>query len=416
MIKPPTSGATTGVYSVNNVPQGSGPLVGIDGAYSSINTPNWRNLNPYQRATIWWNPFTYERRMHASSEGRAVAVNTYPLPNSTTSYTGPILKFPASYNVVNANGNITFPVTDAEQKALSRIQSRIANASVNLAQAYAERRQTVSMITNRINTFINAARRVRHGDFIGAGQGLLGYGPNPFSRNGPSHPQNLANHWLEFQYGWRPLLSDIYGGCQAIFNAWYANRPMYFSAAADAVGYIPQMLLKQGPMPSSGHHWEWRAAAISYSEHVRYVIQVEEDNTLLNAMASLGATNPALLAWELLPYSFVVDWFYPVGNFLQQLEYARGLVFRRGTVSHRKKLVGATFLKYVNDGTLQPGQSGFCAGGNGYLDYVHKDRVVLSGFPYARFPSFQPSLGVERALSAISLLTQVFTTGRTSRR
>jgi hypothetical protein len=30
----------------------------------------------------------------------------------------------------------------------------------------------------------------------------------------------------------------------------------------------------------------------------------------------LGLINPAVVAWELVPFSFLVDWFIPVGKFL----------------------------------------------------------------------------------------------------
>ena len=31
----------------------------------------------------------------------------------------------------------------------------------------------------------------------------------------------------------------------------------------------------------------------------------------------LGLVNPASVAWELIPFSFLVDWFLPVGKFLE---------------------------------------------------------------------------------------------------
>ena len=32
----------------------------------------------------------------------------------------------------------------------------------------------------------------------------------------------------------------------------------------------------------------------------------------------LSLDNPAVLAWEALPYSFVVDWFIPIGDYLNE--------------------------------------------------------------------------------------------------
>jgi hypothetical protein len=34
---------------------------------------------------------------------------------------------------------------------------------------------------------------------------------------------------------------------------------------------------------------------------------------------SLGLTDPLSVVWEIIPYSFVVDWFLPVGTYLENL-------------------------------------------------------------------------------------------------
>lgn len=46
---------------------------------------------------------------------------------------------------------------------------------------------------------------------------------------------------------------------------------------------------------------------------------------------SFGLINPAVLAWELIPFSFVVDWFAPIGNTLDALDAGVGVQFLSGT-------------------------------------------------------------------------------------
>lgn len=36
--------------------------------------------------------------------------------------------------------------------------------------------------------------------------------------------------------------------------------------------------------------------------------------------AKVGLTNPLSVAWELIPFSFVVDWFLPIGKYLDALD------------------------------------------------------------------------------------------------
>lgn len=52
---------------------------------------------------------------------------------------------------------------------------------------------------------------------------------------------------------------------------------------------------------------------ISHQESKRILALLTEVNT----PALAGLQDPLSVAWELLPYSFVLDWFIPVGNYLQ---------------------------------------------------------------------------------------------------
>jgi hypothetical protein len=50
-------------------------------------------------------------------------------------------------------------------------------------------------------------------------------------------------------------------------------------------------------------------------------------------MKTVGLLNPATVAWELVPYSFIADWFVPVGDYLTGLTADCGLVFKGGSVT-----------------------------------------------------------------------------------
>lgn len=58
----------------------------------------------------------------------------------------------------------------------------------------------------------------------------------------------------------------------------------------------------------------------------------------------LGLLNVAEIAWNLTPWSFVFDWFVPVGKFLQQQGFESGLTFVRGwkTVRIKHSISGST--------------------------------------------------------------------------
>jgi hypothetical protein len=56
---------------------------------------------------------------------------------------------------------------------------------------------------------------------------------------------------------------------------------------------------------------------VDFTDVVTVRALASADNPLSLQASQLGLDNPALLAWELLPYSFILDWYIPVSGFLQ---------------------------------------------------------------------------------------------------
>lgn len=130
------------------------------------------------------------------------------------------------------------------------------------------------------------------------------------------------------------------------------------------------------------------------------------EDAALDACKSTGISNPALLAWELLPYSFVVDWFIPVGNYLQNINASAGLRFVKGFRTTRSTFQGSA--SSTTDGSRWWLSGGFPARFDGAQLY----RESLTSFPTAKLPSFQMGLNLSQVTSGISLLTELFTRKR----
>lgn len=68
--------------------------------------------------------------------------------------------------------------------------------------------------------------------------------------------------------------------------------------------------------------------------------RIDPNATTLRTLNQLGLVNPASLAWELIPWSFVVDWFIPIGPLLSVLTAPAGLIFISGTDNFKVQLTG----------------------------------------------------------------------------
>lgn len=136
------------------------------------------------------------------------------------------------------------------------------------------------------------------------------------------------------------------------------------------------------------------------------------DSSIWNDASRLTSMNPAVILWELMPYSFVIDWFYDLGGYLEELEaaYLSGLTWLDGyeTWTHKHSArykVPGQVLTYDYAG--QRWKRTF---------YTHefteerqaKERRPLSSQPSPIPPGFKVDLGAARIASAAALLNQIF--------
>jgi hypothetical protein len=116
----------------------------------------------------------------------------------------------------------------------------------------------------------------------------------------------IAKRWLELQYGWLPLLKDIYGGAE--FLAHHLNVPLQRR-------YRVSRIVNGRAETAAPVNAKFKRAWCQDLVQIIAIVS-EKDVTQL-----AGLQDPASVAWELLPWSFVADWFIPIGSWLS----SRGL-------------------------------------------------------------------------------------------
>lgn len=124
------------------------------------------------------------------------------------------------------------------------------------------------------------------------------------------------------------------------------------------------------------------------------------NETLANA-ASIGLLNPAQVAWELVPYSFVVDWFLPVGSFLETLTDTAGLTFVSGVQTYR--VVSQFQSEFTPPSYSWPKWSGSFSATN-HIKAIQ--RQALGGWP-APLPYVKNPLSTIHVASGLALIRQL---------
>lgn len=131
--------------------------------------------------------------------------------------------------------------------------------------------------------------------------------------------KELANGWLELEFGWKPLIQDVYAAME-VYRTGIASRGQLVTAFGSKSGYY-----KPSPTKVSSMNGYSNLEANVLTDRVKSKAYGVVSNPAAFTLNQLGLANPALLAWQLLPFSFVVDWFLPISQILGVLTNRAGL-------------------------------------------------------------------------------------------
>lgn len=276
----------------------------------------------------------------------------------------------------------------ADRKALSRFYKQLRDSELNISVDVAEMNKTGKMISGMADRMVELARAVR--------------GKHRFKNDKDPH-KDISNAWLEYQYGVKPLLNTIYQG-----TTFLANKAKRFRVSVTGK-FIDEL---QG------------TTNIAYGlvnglvrEHIscrtKYVVDFQISNSAVFNASRIAKFNPIALAWELVPYSFVADWAFDLGSYLEDLEtsFGLGLTFVRGfkTQTYRHVCTVRVPIQYNKSGSqafrvhqdLIPG----------FSKVTGLNRSVLGAIPTPYAPSFDVKLGADRLMSAAALIGQLLNFG-----
>lgn len=291
-----------------------------------------------------------------------------------------------------ADNYCTTQIAQAVNSAREKLMAQLGESAL-MAVNYVERMSAVNMIHMRSLQLLRFSRALKRCDIFAAAKELNVKGPSslPSIKNGRwRRSRDYANAWLEFHFGWEPLIQDI-GNCVEILQGPVPGGKFY--ARGKRISIDKEFASRQttGYKECYVHRRTGHVQASCYGEFF-------VTNPDLYLAKQLGFINPAAVAWELIPFSFVVDWFANVGQFLDQFSDLSGLTIVRPGYSWVVRVPSSLYTyHYTLSGKLQ----GMEVEGMGL--FMKRFR----GFPSVTL-GLRPlkRLSVVRAATAISLLTQ----------
>jgi hypothetical protein len=280
------------------------------------------------------------------------------------------------------------------EKLLKKVKSHDFNLAVNLGQLH----QTVDLLSSNLQKLGRAALALKRGQFATAARQL---GTKP--RGTRLKSTDVSGRWLELQYGWLPLLGDSYEAAKA------------FEAISD--GPRSQLYRVSSKKESVGNGSQSKTLFdVPYTEKLTKYIQYECTEEI-GFSRQLGLLDPLSVAWELLPWSFVIDWFIPIGSYLDlvnQVPSLKGrflstLVRKREALGRNKPGIKAYFYTLWGSNWDRPHFEGPSQIPLLRQKRVDVDRVYSESLPVP-FPDMHLGGAIQgrRLWNAISLAQQRF--------
>lgn len=282
--------------------------------------------------------------------------------------------------------NVANAIDDNDRiNMINKLYAKVSGSDFNLAVTLGQTEETLGGIYNgahRLYLFYHALRR---GSPLGALE-ALGADPSEINPRNLADLSRKAGHdlsstWLDYEYGWKPLLSDVKDAAELL------AKQLNFPQVKD---YRVRMCHEASSHSSGSVSYPHYYAA----NRLQICARISEP---LSTPQLLGITDPLSVAWELMPYSFVFDWFLPIGDYLQA----------RGAVSALKGDFCFTYSSIldvhgIRDPSIKLDEPGYRL----RKASVQRDRFSsLDGvLPLPNPVPLSKALSWERAASAVSLL------------
>lgn len=197
---------------------------------------------------------------------------------------------------------------------------------------------------------------------------------------------NLSARWLEWRYAVSPMIYDLDDALSVLYDS-RIRLLITHRTGAKSESYVGSLR-----SPNASRSFSYRA---SVTTGIYFSV-----NPKVDSFKRLGLLNPLATLYELTPFSFVVDWFYDVGNYIASLDAMAGVtVYSSYQVT---KIVEQTSARV-------PSVSSMCGtrysteGRYVYKSYSRTPSPSLS----VPLPSFQLGLNAHRLVDAISLVKQL---------
>lgn len=348
--------------------------------------------------TKWRPPLAYRKTIISLLPITGECSQTVNLTGRTTTISGDVPGTNFNWNLKEIlHGQSDMVMWDLNElaRAETEVLVKLKNSNINLGEGLAEAKSTYEHLAKTTKTLTSTIRAVRHGDWKGALNALKVDPNRKWSTKDP------AGRWLELQFGWTPLINDIQAlmDYKKTFNIWDAggqDRRQLFSVTRSL------KTRHSGPYNTalSGFPANTSRGNIELGTTVKLYCSIA--NPKLAFLNQIGLLAPQQVAWALMPWSFAIDWFLPIGTFLEAITAPVGFTLVGGTRTRYAQGGGTLVSQAWRTSTSSPQTGTF----EREFEINAMRREAITSFPIPR-PYIKSPFSTSHSISALALIRQL---------
>lgn len=209
--------------------------------------------------------------------------------------------------------------TNLNNRVYSKLKGKLSEEA-QLGVSVVEWRDAYDMISLRAGQMLQAVRAVRRFQFKKAAR-ILKMAQNP---KGTSRHKSFGQNWLEFWFGWSATIGDIYSAIDVLQQPPLPTRVRTSVVESKVYTLSEEHINNPGATyPSWNVKTSWTKWRVKRGMACGCTLELSNENEFL--ANQLGLTNPASIAWEATPFSWLIDWVANVGDVLNSFTDFHGL-------------------------------------------------------------------------------------------
>lgn len=272
-------------------------------SYIGSDDPMWRNKVRLNINAV--NPATWTKREFAFGQtiGNMAFLESYGnKPLHVTEVSG-CLPDIANSGLVTDSGGLSSALVESDAKIAFLGKVRKVQRQFQGGVFLGELREAIQMVRS-------PAKALRRGidDYYGTVK------KRTRGMRGPSASDAVAQTWLEYVYGWSPLINDVSAGRDALTKLQPFGQRLQVTVKRKIAG---STTISDGNITPFLRYSRVARSNSEYSVRIRGYVMVDNNRSTAK-LRKWGVHSSDLIPtiWELIPYSFLVDYFSNIGKVL----------------------------------------------------------------------------------------------------